>query len=89
MRQLSIALAAAASFLAAATADVSAAPLDGLAILHSLDSSSPVQQARLFCYNKATGRFLYWGPCHTSLPRVYCKNRYTGRFLYWGACRRW
>ena len=89
MRRLSIALAAAVSFLAAAAAEVSAAPVNGFAILHSLDASSPIQQARLFCYNKYTGRFLYWGPCRASLPRVYCQNRYTGRFLYWGACRRW
>ena len=38
-----------------------AAPIDGSAILRSLESMSPVQQARVFCYNKYTGRFLHLG----------------------------
>ena len=42
--------------------------------------------ARLFCYNRYTGRFLHWGACGRSHPRVYCYNRYTGRFLHWGHC---
>jgi hypothetical protein len=63
-----------------------AAPIDGSAILRSLgESMSPVQQARVFCYNKYTGRFLHWGSCQATY-RVYCKNRYTGQFLHWGSC---
>lgn len=53
-----------------------------------------IQQARLFCANRYTGRFLYWGRCrrrrvyyhHYYRPRVYCRNRYTHRFLHWGYC---
>ena len=49
--------------------------------------ASPVEKTRLFCYNRFTGRFKYWGACRSaSLPRVYCKSNLSGRFLHWGAC---
>lgn len=65
-----------------------AAPASGSAILDALKATSPIQDARVFCYNRYSGRFLHWGHCQRSVPRVYCRNRYTKRFLYWGACRR-
>ena len=64
------------------------APASGGAILDALKSTSPIQDVRVFCYNRRSGRFLHWGHCQRSVPRVYCRNRYTKRFLYWGACRR-
>lgn len=47
--------------------------------------------ARVFCYNRHTGRFLHWGYCHRyhyyrRHPRVFCYNRHNGRFLHWGHC---
>jgi len=69
----------------------SAAPAAAGGVLEALESSSLIQEARVFCYNRYTGRFLHWGRCarrvrHYSRPRVYCYNRRTGRFLHWGHC---
>ncbi|ACL57452.1 hypothetical protein [Methylobacterium nodulans] len=65
------------------------APVQGAAILGSLQENPLVQDARVFCYNRRTGRFLHWGYCRrVSRPRVYCMNRRTGRFLHWGSCWR-
>ena len=88
MRKNLIAWAAAGGIGIFAISSGLAAPIDGGAILRSLEATSPVQDARLFCANKYTGRFLYWGYCRPVVPRVYCMNRYTHRFLYWGVCRR-
>lgn len=50
-------------------------------------ASAPIIEARLFCYNRYTGRFKHWGACHrVAAPRVYCRSRVTGEFLHWGAC---
>jgi hypothetical protein len=69
-----------------------AAPANGAPILDVLKTTSMTQEARVFCYNRYTGRFLHWGACNRSFgyyshPRVYCYNRNTGRFLHWGSCR--
>lgn len=91
MRKIPIALAVAGAMGIFTTSAGVAAPVIGAAIMGSVEATSPVQDARLFCYNRYTGRFLHWGSCAPRRvyyrPRVYCKNRYTGRFLYWGACR--
>ncbi len=71
--------------------DAAAAPASGAPIVDVLKSTSMVQQARVYCYNRYTGRFLHWGSCYRPVrryPRVYCYNRYTGRFLHWGSCWR-
>ena len=61
----------------------------GSAILDLMRENSLAQKARVFCYNRRTGRFLHWGSCQRrTRPRVYCYNRRTGRFLHWGSCRR-
>jgi len=57
-----------------------------LAALFTLIGHTDKADARVFCYNTNTGRFLHWGPCRRTVPRVYCYNRRTGRFLHWGAC---
>ncbi|WP_375462949.1 hypothetical protein [uncultured Methylobacterium sp.] len=66
-----------------------AAPVGGAGLFGTNAGNPLVQEARTFCFNRRSGRFLYWGRCRSaSRPRVYCRNRYTGRFLYWGSCRR-
>ena len=90
MRAILIAAMAAGIGLVSASSAV-AAPVSGAAaILGAVDEMSPVEQARLYCYNRYTGRFLHWGPCRSYYyrrpGRVYCYNRYTGRFLHWGSC---
>jgi hypothetical protein len=59
-----------------------------IAVGDLLEPSSLVQEARVYCYDRYSGRFKHWGPCRR-VPRVYCRNRYTGQFLHWGSCRRW
>jgi hypothetical protein len=64
-----------------------ALPMAGMAIDPSLKTELPIQDARIFCYNRYSGRFLHWGSCAPVFhPRVYCRNRYSGRFLHWGSC---
>lgn len=85
---------AAAGFSGLMATGAPALPLYGTPLRDAAAENPLVEQARTFCYNRSTGRFLHWGPCRRSVrpvysrPRVYCRNRYTGRFLYWGACRR-
>lgn len=54
------------------------------------DAQSDLQDSRVFCYNRYSGRFLHWGSCGYRRvwyrPRIYCRNVYTGRFLHWGHC---
>ncbi len=69
-----------------------AIPGNGAAISDGVESSTTVEQARVYCYNRYSGRFLHWGSCgggyggYRPHPRVYCYNRYTGRFKHWGHC---
>ncbi len=76
--------------MAGMTAGASASGFQGL--------DSGLHKARLYCANRYTGRFLYWGRCgHRHIYyhhyyrrhyhyRVYCRTRYTHRFLHWGHC---
>jgi hypothetical protein len=84
-----LALILAASIFSLFATDVSLALPTAVPSTPSVQASgeSDVQDSRLYCYNRYTGRFLHWGPCGGyRRPRVYCYNRYTGRFLHWGAC---
>jgi hypothetical protein len=88
---LTLAFAGALSLLAPINAP--AAPANGAAIPAAVAENPLVQQARVFCYNRYTGRFVHWGYCgrrhyvrHYYHPRVYCMNRRTHRFLHWGHC---
>lgn len=54
-----------------------------------------VQQTRVFCYSRVTGRFLHWGYCGYRYVYRYrpvyhyywvCRNRYTGRIIHYGRC---
>jgi hypothetical protein len=68
------------------TASSLAAPVSGAAIIGAAEALAPVQDVRVFCYNRKTGRFKHWGACKRSVPRVYCRSRATGQFLHWGSC---
>ena len=93
-RKVLAALVAAAGLYLVAPSAAQASPLGGGALGSLLDANPLMQDVRVFCYNRATGRFLHWGRCGSryrparARPRVYCYNRRTGRFLHWGACRR-
>jgi hypothetical protein len=79
----------AASIYFSVTSISSGAPVSGAGIIGAREANSLVQDARVFCFNRRTGRFLHWGSCRrrvSSRPRVYC--RYRGRFLHWGSCWR-
>ena len=70
--------------------DAMAMPTIENPLVGATDSSPLIQDARVYCYNRYTGRFLHWGSCSRPVyrrpGRVYCYNRYTGRFLHWGHC---
>jgi hypothetical protein len=69
-----------------------AGPISAAPLLDLQKSASPIEQTRLFCYNRYTGRFLHWGSCgggyrpRYSRPRIFCRTTYGHRFLHWGAC---
>ncbi len=64
MRKIMIAILAVAGFgILVSANEVSAAPASGAPIIQSLDAGSLIQEARVFCYNRYTGRFLHWGSC--------------------------
>ncbi|MGD9545074.1 MAG: hypothetical protein AB7F41_14980 [Methylocystis sp.] len=93
MRKSLLALPSAAALVLVSSIHVFASPVVGHGgVLRALEDASIVEQARVFCYNRYTGRFLHWGRCarrhvrHHARPRVYCYNRRTGRFLHWGHC---
>ena len=86
---------AAAAALTACTLSPGAAlamPFDPASLVRAEAAASPVEQARIFCANRFTGRFLHWGSCgprfvyYRPRPRVYCRNRFTGGFIHWGFC---
>ena len=83
MRKLLFSAAVMASLVPSGAFAVPSLPETG----QTVTEPSPVEKARLFCYNRYTGRFKYWGACRSSsLPRVYCRSNYSGRFLHWGSC---
>lgn len=91
MRKITLTLCILAGLGGAPVQEASAAPASGAPVADMLKSNPLVEQARLFCYNRYSGRFLHWGSCgrrhvYYRHPRVYCYNRYTGRFLHWGHC---
>lgn len=90
MRTFLIALAAVGG-ITAATSTSTGAPANGGGLGPAVHADPLVQDARVFCYNRYTGRFLHWGYCGYRpivYRRVYCVNRFTGRFIHWGSCWR-
>lgn len=75
-----------------AVSEVEALPMVNAGSPEVAEANPLVQEARVYCYNRYTGRFLHWGSCggrrivRRRPGRVYCYNRYTGRFLHWGHC---
>jgi hypothetical protein len=86
MQRLLTSVLVAMSLCCASPGVIRAAPVNGLDITGGEDAVSRVEDTRVFCYNRYSGRFLHWGSCGGSRPRIYCRNRYTGRFLHWGSC---
>jgi hypothetical protein len=92
MRKILLTLVFAGGLSLLAPMTTSAGPANGSAIPGAVADNPLVQQARVFCYNRRSGRFLHWGYCgrhyvrHYSRPRVYCMNRRTHRFIHWGHC---
>ncbi len=93
MRQRIIAAIGAAFIGLSSASETLALPIgDDPLVIASEPSQSLVQDARVYCYNRYTGRFLHWGSCgrpvvrYRRVYRVYCYNRRTGRFLHWGHC---
>jgi hypothetical protein len=63
MRSFLIALLAIAGVAVINPVRAVAAPANGVPIADLLDANSLVQDARLVCVNRYTGRILYYGPC--------------------------
>jgi hypothetical protein len=91
MKRVLSALVAASVLCGFAASDVYALPANSAGLGGVVEAAPLVEKARLYCFNKYTGRFLHWGPCggggyYRRPGRRYCYNRYTGRFLHWGSC---
>jgi hypothetical protein len=76
MRKILIALLAAFAIFGLASTSATAAPASGTTIHQALKTDSLVQQARVYCYNRYTGRFLHWGPCGGYYYRPYYHRHY-------------
>ena len=63
MRKFFLALLIAGGIFSIDASPASAAPANGSVIARTLKSTSLVQDVRLYCYNRYTGRFLHWGSC--------------------------
>lgn len=94
MRQVFIKLVAVFGLVLLAQSVGSAAPLGPGNLLGAAESNPLLHDARVFCYNGRTGRFLHWGHCgrrYVYRPRAryrwFCRTR-GGRFLHWGRCYR-
>jgi hypothetical protein len=91
-RKLLVTVAAAAGISLSFSSTLTAAPASPGGILELLKSDSLVQDVRIGCFNRRTGRLIHWGYCgrrrivRRGPPRVYCRNRRTGAFIHWGFC---
>ncbi len=81
IRLLSLAILLSFGLLAGlATAPAQAAPLAASSLATQAAAPSMTEQARVYCYNRYTGRFLHWGAC--GYHRYYY-HRYYYRRHYW------
>ena len=46
-------------------------------------------QVRLYCFNRYTGEFLYWGPCYRDRWRYGWRRAYYRRHYYWRRHHHW
>jgi hypothetical protein len=63
MRKIFMALLFAAGLSIVTPVTASATPTMGASVGNAFKSGSLVQEARVYCYNRYTGRFLHWGSC--------------------------
>jgi len=61
-------------------------------VIASTIGLASVAEARTYCYETYTGKFLHWGSCYRhhvvrTPGRTYCYRKSDGTFLNWGACR--
>lgn len=88
MRKILIAICAVLGLAALTPApEASAAPVSGAAaIVDSLNAGSMIQEARVYCYNRYTGRFLHWGSCwrprHYYYYRPYHRHHFRRHYHY-------
>jgi hypothetical protein len=90
MRKIFLALLIAGGMFSFGASPAAAAPANGSAIADALKSNSLIQDARLYCYNRYTGRFLHWGPCggyHRHYYHPYYRHYYhpyhRHHYRYW------
>jgi len=83
MRKYLILLVALAALLGFGPAPAAAAPTFGGSLASQLKDNGAVQDARVFCYNSYTGRFLHWGPCYRRHYYRPYYRRYYYRPHYW------
>ena len=100
MRKLFLVLVAVATVYAMGIEGAMAGMAGGAAASGFQGIGTSIHKVRLYCANRYTGRFLYWGRCrprriyyhhyyhhrYRHHYRVYCRDRYTHRFLHWGYC---
>ncbi len=66
-----------------------AAPIAASSLGSQTAAPSLTEKARVYCYNRYTGRFLHWGPCggyrrYYYRPRYhYYRRHYYRRHYYW------
>ena len=65
------------------TSMATAAPISGAALLSTVESNPLVQDVRIYCMNRYSGRFLHWGPCGGYRVRYYSRPRYYRRRYYY------
>jgi hypothetical protein len=82
MRKFLIALLAAATIGGLGMVRATAAPVNGAAMHDALKTDSMVQDARVYCYNRYSGRFLHWGPCGGYWHPHYYHRYYYHRYHY-------
>ena len=89
----------AAAALVACTISPGAAlamPFDAGSLAKAAHGDDPIENVRIVCVNRYSGRIIAYHPCGYYRPRytyyrrpryrVFCKNRFTGRFIHWGYC---
>jgi hypothetical protein len=63
MRKFATSLLAAAAISGLSAMSAFAMPMNAAKVGDSVKAETPVQDVRLYCYNRYTGQFLHWGPC--------------------------
>ena len=63
MRKEIMALLVAAGVGLAGVSSAAAMPAGAAGLDKAFAEHSPIEKARVYCYNTETGQFLHWGPC--------------------------